>query len=163
MILKISKLPAKVLREKVNDIHYPLTKPTLRLLSNMLSTVKKVDGIGLAAPQVGKSLNLALIYLEHAGVPAFPIINPKILSKSKETVVIEEGCLSMPGVFGEVSRPKKITIEFQDLEGNKHKITDDGWIARVVQHEVDHLHGTLIKDRFIKITKGEELLKNYTD
>lgn len=161
MILKIAKLPAKVLRAENPEVQFPLSKDILRLIPNMLDTVKKVDGIGLAAPQVSINLNLALIYLEHAGVPPFMIINPKILTRSKEQVEIEEGCLSMPGVFGMVLRPKKITVEFQDYEGKKHKLTDDGWIARVIQHEMDHLDKTLIIDKFEKITKGKELLTKY--
>lgn len=163
MILKIAKLPSKVLRKENPDVTFPLKKDVLKLLQNMLQTVKKVDGIGLAAPQVSVNLNLAIIYLEHAGVPPFAIINPKITSRSKNTVVIEEGCLSMPGVFGEVERPKKISFEFYDLEGKKHKMTDDGWIARVVQHEVDHLEKTLIIDKITKITQGQELLKEYAE
>mgnify|MGYP003394684425 FL=1 len=161
MILKITKLPSQILRKPNPDITFPLNKELRTLLVNMLATVKKVDGIGLAAPQVARNLNLAIIYLEHAGVPPFAIINPKILSSSKEKVSIEEGCLSIPGVFGEVIRPKRITFEFQDLEGTKHKLSDNGWIARVVQHEIDHLHQILISDKMTKITQGQELLHEY--
>lgn len=163
MILKISKLPSQVLRASNPNVTYPLDKDVKRLILNMLDTVKKVDGIGLAAPQVGINLNLAIIFLEHAGVPPFAIINPQITKESKEQVIIEEGCLSLPGLFGEVSRPKKITVKFQDLEGNTRTLTDDGWIARVIQHENDHLQGQLIIDKFLKITQGQDLVKNFTD
>lgn len=163
MILKIAKLPSQVLRAKNPDVTFPLSKDTKKLILNMLDTVKKVDGIGLAAPQVSVNLNMAIIYLEHAGIPPFVIINPKIIKQSKEQVVIEEGCLSLPQLFGEVSRPKKITVEFQDLEGNTQTLTDDGWIARVIQHENDHLNGTLIIDKFKKITQGENLVKNFIE
>jgi peptide deformylase len=162
MILPIAKLPAKVLRTPTEQIPFPLNKTTKRLVLDMLDTVKKADGIGLAAPQVSKSLNMALIYLEEAGVPPFMLFNPKITSSSKEEVEIEEGCLSMPGVFGMVKRPKKITVEAQDLEGKTITLTDDDWIARVMQHEIDHLNGTLIIDKFASITKGKELLSKYT-
>ena len=161
MILPISKLPAKVLRTPTHDIEFPLKKAMLRLLQDMLGTVRKANGIGLAAPQIGKSFNFALIYLEEMGIPPFAIINPKILKKSKEMTLIEEGCLSIPGVYGFVKRPKKITVEFMDLEGKKHVITDDGWLARVIQHEIDHLHSTLIMDKLEKITQGEGLLKQF--
>ena len=163
MILKITYLPSKILRDSNLSVAFPLDKTTQRLISNMLETVKKVDGIGLAAPQVSVNLKLALIYLEHAGVPPFAIINPRIIKSSRRSVVIEEGCLSLPGVFGEVRRPKKITVEFKDLQGKKHKLTDDGWVARVIQHEIDHLNQTLIIDKFEKITKGEEFLKKYSE
>lgn len=161
MILPITKLPAEVLRRETEAVMFPLNKAVKRLLKDMLDTVKKADGIGLAAPQVGSNLNAALIYLEQSGVPAFFIFNPTITEYSKETAVIEEGCLSMPGVFGEVARPKKITVTFQDAEGKPHTLTDDGWLARVIQHEYDHLHKTLIIDKMRKVTVGKELLPNY--
>lgn len=161
MILPITKLPAKVLRTPVEDISFPLKKHTQRLITNMVATVKKAHGIGLAAPQVGKNLNMAIIYLEEAGLPAFPIFNPKIVKSSKETVPMEEGCLSIPGMFGIVSRPKKITLEAKDSDGEKIILTDDGLLARVIQHELDHLNNVLIIDKWEKITFGEELLHKY--
>lgn len=161
MVLPIVKLPSQVLRRPVADVTFPLSKEVKRLIRDMLDTVIKADGIGLAAPQVGKSLNLALIYLEHSGVPVFPIINPKIASFSKELIPIEEGCLSLPGLYGEVKRPKKIVIEYQDASGEVKRLEDSGWVARVCQHEVDHLLGTLIVDKLERITQGKELLALY--
>jgi len=162
MQLDIVKLPAKILRSKAHDVTFPLDKNTAKLLTNMLETVARVDGIGLAANQVASPLNLALIYLEHMDVPAFPIINPEMIEVSKEQVEIEEGCLSLPGVFGLVSRPKKIKIKYQNADGSTEIIEDDGWVARVIQHEVDHLNGILIKDKMKKVTKGEEKLSTFT-
>ena len=147
MILPIAKLPAKVLRSPVDDIKFPLKKDELRLIRNMLDTVISANGVGLACPQISKSLNMALIYLEDVGVPPFPIINPKITSSSKATEEMDEGCLSLPGVFGKVKRPKKITMEAFDIEGNKFSITDDTFLARVLQHEIDHLDAILFLDR----------------
>ncbi len=161
MITPISKLPARVLRTNTKNLEFPLKKDKLRLIRNMLDTVRAADGVGLAAPQIGKNLNMALIYLEEAGLPAFPIINPRITKFSKEMVDIEEGCLSMPGVFGMVRRPKKITMEAYNIDGEKFVITDDTFLARVIQHEVDHLQCILIIDKFDTITKGHELLKKY--
>ena len=163
MILPLTYLPAKVLRTKVTDVKTPLSKDLLRLIKNMLDTVKKANGVGLAAPQVGRNLNLALIYLEELGLPPFAIINPKITESSTETTEMEEGCLSIPHVFGIVKRPKKITIEAYDLEGKKFQITDDTFLARVLQHEIDHLNRTLIIDKFEKVTTGAELLPQYQD
>lgn len=161
MVLPITKLPAKVLRTPTRDIVFPLSKDIIRLIRDMMDTVKKADGIGLAAPQVGRDLNLAVVYLEHAGVPPFVLINPTVAKTSKETAKIEEGCLSIPGVFGSVDRPKKITVEAYDLEGKPITLSDDGWIARVMQHEIDHLNSTLIIDRIKKVTQGKELLAEY--
>ncbi len=161
MKLPIAKLPAQILRTPTEDITFPIKKEILRLIKNMLDTVRSADGVGLAAPQVSRNLNMALIYLEEAGLPAFPIINPKIIKYSKETEEMEEGCLSMPGVFGLVRRPKKITVEAYNIEGEKFIITDDTFLARVIQHEVDHLQCTLIKDKIDKLIKGQELLSKY--
>ncbi len=163
MILPIAKLPSKILRKPTEQISFPLKKEVKRLVLDMLETVKKADGIGLAAPQVSKPLNMALIYLLDSGVPPFVIFNPRITKASKQTIEIEEGCLSMPGVFGLVARPKKVSVEAEDLEGKTITLTDDGWIARVMQHEIDHLNNILIIDKFKTITKGEDLLSKYEE
>jgi peptide deformylase len=163
MILPLAKLPAKVLRTPTNDLAFPLSTENLRLIKNMVDTVKAADGVGLAAPQISKSLNLAIIFLEHVDLPTFPILNPKITKMSKQTTVMEEGCLSMPGVFGEVRRPKKITMEAYNMNGEKFTITDDTFLARVLQHEIDHLNNVLIADKFEKITQGEELFQQYQE
>lgn len=161
MILPIAKLPARVLRRPVAKLEFPLKKPQLRLIKDMVKTVRAANGVGLAATQVSKSLDLAIIYLVEAGLAGFPIINPVIIESSKEMEEMEEGCLSMPGVFGIVKRPKKITVKAFDLEGKEFTITDDMFLARVLQHEIDHLNNVLIVDKFGKITQGEELLPKY--
>lgn len=163
MILPIAKLPARVLRAPVTDVVFPLKKDNVRLIKNMLDTVIAANGVGLACPQVSKSLNMALIYLDEAGLPAFPIINPKITKMSKETEAMEEGCLSLPGLFGIVTRPKKITMEAYDINGAKFTVTDDTFLARVLQHEIDHLNNILIYDKLDKITTGEELLPTFAE
>ncbi len=161
MILQIAKLPAQVLRRPVTKIQFPLKKSDIRLLHNMVKTVKAANGVGLAAPQVSESLDLALIYLPEAGLGGMPIINPIITETSEETEAMEEGCLSMPGVFGHVTRPKKITMTAYDIEGKQFTVTDDTFLARVIQHEIDHLNNTLIIDKFDKITQGQELISKY--
>src|SRR5438477_12836692 len=106
MTLPIAKLPAAILRRPVENVKFPLDKATRRLLKDMLDTVIHANGVGLAAPQVSRNLNLALIYLvddrkgrlEGAGIPPFFIINPTVTPVSEQTMVMEEGCLSMPGV-----------------------------------------------------------------
>lgn len=163
MILPISKLPAKILRKPTKDLPLPADKQLLKLIKNMVQTCRHANGVGLAAPQIGKDLNIALIYLEEMGLPAFPIINPVITKSSKEQTEMEEGCLSMPGVFGKVRRPKKISMEAYNLEGEKFVITDDTFLARVLQHEIDHLNQTLIIDKFGEITAGQELLPQFEE
>lgn len=127
----------------------------------MTDTVRKADGIGLAAPQVGKSVKLIIVNLEKSGVPLAVFYNPKIVSKSFAKIEIEEGCLSIPGVFGMVKRPKKITVEAQTAEGKTVQFTDDGWIARIAQHEIDHINGRLIIDLIKKYTQGGEIVKQW--
>jgi peptide deformylase len=168
MVLPIAKLPAKVLRNKVVDLNFPLKKDLLRLTKNMLDTCIAANGVGLAAPQVSQSLNMAVIYLdqgrlEDRNIPAFYIVNPQITATSQETEIMEEGCLSLPEVFGEVRRPKKITMEAYNLDGEKFTITDDGFLARVLQHEIDHLNNVLIIDKFEKVTTGEEFLPQFAE
>ena len=159
MILPILTYPNDVLRKPTEPVKFPLSKEIKKLTRDMIDTVRHSDGIGLAAPQVGKSVKLIIINLEKSGVPLFPLYNAKIKSKGFKKIEIEEGCLSLPGVFGMVKRPVKVTIEAQNAEGEKLKITDESWISRVAQHEIDHTNGVLIIDLIKKYTKGEEQVK----
>lgn len=127
----------------------------------MIDTVRAADGIGLAAPQVGKSVKLVVINLEKSGLQLFPLYNARVVKKGFKKVEIEEGCLSLPGIFGLVKRPKKITVEAQNMKGEKITFEDDGWVARVVQHELDHVNGRLIIDLIKKYTQGEEIVKSW--
>ena len=111
----------------------------------MVRTMRKAEGVGLAAPQVGLSIRLCVIELSGA-VSAF--FNPKITSISKETTVSEEGCLSLPGEFFPIVRSEKITVRYDDIDGNPQKLKAEGFLAIVLQHEIDHLEGTLIINRF---------------
>ncbi len=159
MTLPILIYPNKILREPAEPVKFPLSKEIKKLTKDMIDTVQNADGIGLAAPQVGKSLRVVVINLEKSGGPRIVLYNPKIISKSFKKVEIEEGCLSLPGIFGLVKRPKKVTIVAQNANGESIKFSDDGWVARVAQHEIDHLDGKLIIDLIKKYTKGEEHVK----
>ena len=128
------------------QLSFPLNKKTLRLIQDMKLTVKEAPGVGLAAPQVGENLMLAIINLEDVG-PPFVIINPKILSKSIKKTLMEEGCLSIPGYFVEVKRPKRIEAEVYNEDGKRMVIKGEGLLAKVLQHEIDHLNGVMIKDK----------------
>lgn len=127
----------------------------------MLDTVKQADGIGLAAPQVGRSVKLIVINLEKNGVPPFPLYNPRIVSKAGGKVYLEEGCLSIPGVYGMVKRPRKVKIKAQNSKGQDIEIVDEGWVSRVAQHEIDHINGVLIIDLIKKYTMGEDKVKEW--
>lgn len=163
MTLPIAKLPAAVLRRPVTDITFPLSKEVKKLMKDMLNTVKYANGVGLAATQVSQSYNMALIYLAEMEVPPFFIFNPTITKQSSEQTTMEEGCLSIPGIFGKVTRPKKITLTAQNSDGKKITITDDTFLARVLQHEIDHLNNELILDKFDEITSGKDLIDQYKE
>lgn len=120
-----------------------VTKNVLKLAKDMEDTVKAADGLGIAAPQVGQSLRICIAKL---GGKFVTLVNPQITWKSAETSVAEEGCLSLPGLWRDVTRPVGIVVTFTDLKGKGQERKLEGIDARVVQHEVDHLEGVLIVD-----------------
>ncbi|MBI3231709.1 MAG: peptide deformylase [Candidatus Doudnabacteria bacterium] len=162
MILPILTYPNPILRKPTQPVTFPLSKEAQKLARDMIDTVKNADGIGLAAPQVGKSLKIIVINLDKSGIPPTVLYNARIKKKSWRKTEVEEGCLSIPGVFGMVKRPKKTTVEAEDASGNKIEITDQAWVSRVAQHEIDHTNGVLIIDLIKKYTKGEELAKRFS-
>jgi peptide deformylase len=161
MVLPIRTFPDPVLRKPTEPVTFPLSDEIKKLTKDMVDTVRKADGIGLAAPQVGKSVKLIIVNLEKSGVPLVALYNPKIVTKGFAKTEIEEGCLSIPGVFGNVKRPKKVTIEAQTPEGKVVRFSDDGWVARVAQHEIDHINGRLIIDLIKKYTQGGDIVKEW--
>ena len=140
-ILEIKKYPDPILRKKCQEVK-EINEDVRKLISDMIETMQKNNGIGLAAPQVG--VLKRIIVAETANGPK-GFINPRILKKSKETEIIEEGCLSFPGLFLKIKRAKEIEIEAFDEEGKKIKA--EGLLARVLQHEIDHLNGILFIDK----------------
>src|SRR3989338_7728774 len=144
MVLPILTFPNEALRNPTEPVSFPLTKENKKLTQDMIDTVRSADGIGLAAPQVGKSVKVIIVNLEKNGVPLLELYNPKVVGRGFKKIAIEEGCLSIHGVFGNVKRPKKVTIEAYTAEGKLIKFTDDGWVSRVAQHEIDHINGILI-------------------
>ena len=120
-----------------------VTKAIRTLLSDMEATMHAMEGIGLAAPQIGQSLRLCLATIDRK-ISAF--INPDIVWKSTERETAEEGCLSLPGVYLPVPRAQAIAVRFLDRGGKERERRYDGLSARILQHEVDHLDGILIVD-----------------
>jgi peptide deformylase len=120
MILNIIKYPNPLLRKKAKKVK-KVDKKIKDLIKNMFETVKNAPGVGLAAPQVGESLQIIVVNLEK---DQFALINPIINKKSKEIHIFEEGCLSVPGLVGIVERPKKIVVEALDKNGKKIKIEE---------------------------------------
>ncbi len=148
----------RLVREDGDEILRKVSKPVsqindniITLLEDMVETMKKNAGVGLAAPQVGV---LKRIIVVDVGEGPIRLINPEIISQEGERIGIE-GCLSIPDTFGEVSRPAKVKVEGLDKEGNKVTIEAEEILARVLCHEIDHLNGVLFKDKVIRFVDVE--------
>ncbi len=138
-----------ILRKRASEIR--AFDDALRDLGDaMIEAMRRENGVGLAGPQVGieKRILVALQMDDSDDNDAEPVvmINPEILDRSTQTWEYEEGCLSIPGIRGDVTRPEGIRVRYQDVDGTSHLIDIDGMFARVVQHEVDHLDGKLFID-----------------
>ena len=142
-IMKIVIYPNPLLRKKAKKIK-EITPEIHELTKRMIQIMIKEDGVGLAAPQVGISKRMIIVQGEK-GPEVF--LNPRIIFKSKEKELAEEGCLSLPGLFLEVKRSRKVKVEFTDLEGERYVLSAEGIMARIFQHEIDHLNGILFIDR----------------
>lgn len=141
-----------VLREKNKKIKDPLDKEIQELVSSMLETMRESNGVGLAAPQVGKNLRLCVI---EEGGETYILINPQITAFSKTKICEEEGCLSFPGEFFQITRSEEVKVRFVDENGISRKIKAGGLLGRAFQHEIDHLDGVLITDRLKKNRKSK--------
>lgn len=160
MILPIYTYGMPVLRKEAEDItpDYPELK---QLIADMFETMYRSDGVGLAAPQIGKPIRLVVItldvlkddYPEYAGFNK-AYINPHILEyDDTETKSMEEGCLSVPGIHEPVRRPTRIRVKYMDEDFQEHDEWVKGYLARVMQHEFDHLDGHLFVDRLAPLRK----------
>jgi len=144
MILKIETGQNNpILRQKTQKIE-KIDEDILNLIKEMTETMVKVDGIGLAANQVDKSIRLFVINPDLSKKTVF--INPEIIKISKKSEIQEEGCLSLPEVFLSIKRAKSLKIKAIDENSKKFKLKAKGLLARAIQHEIDHLNGILICD-----------------
>lgn len=150
-ILPIVTYNDPVLRKETESVT-ELTNDITELISNMIETMYNSDGVGLAAPQIGKSLKLFVMDgdpvleddEEKHGVMVF--INPEIIEKKGKKIPMDEGCLSIPEIREKVFRPETISIRYKDKEFKEREQEFSGWIARIIQHEFDHLNGVLFID-----------------
>lgn len=150
-IRNLTYYPDPLLRKKAANVDVQTIASLQSLFDDMIDTMKKKDGIGLAAPQIGVSQRI--IVINHADGPLV-IVNPTLSRLSLRKQTAEEGCLSIPEVFGTVRRHLLLSYEGFDRNGKKIKGKAKGLFARVLQHEVDHINGVLFIDRVIKITHG---------
>lgn len=171
MTLRITQYGESILHEDgkvVSSFGAELTE----LANQMLKAMDQAEGIGLAAQQIGQAIRFCVIDVpEHPeypmtcildGKPLSPsllmpmaLANPEVLPLLSNEYYYEEGCLSFPEIRGEVARPERISVKYQDLDGNAHQLECDGLLARCIQHEVDHLNGVLFIDRMEKKTFAE--------
>jgi len=154
------KKQEKILRAKATPFDFSQMgkKEVGELIKNMRETMRRASGIGLAANQVGLPWNMFVAEVPSRGGSSkfYAVFNPVLEKTGGETSIMEEGCLSVPAVYGEVERAEKVVLSFEDKNGHKQKIKAWGLLARVFQHEVDHLQGKLILDRAKKIFKEDE-------
>lgn len=143
---QVRKYGDPVLREECEPVEV-FDDDLRKFAEKMFSMMKAAKGLGLAAPQVGDTRRMFVIDLSGQDFDSEPMVfvNPEIES-SQGDVVAEEGCLSFPGLFFEVSRAENITVKFQDMDGETHRVEATGLAARAIQHEYDHLSGVLFID-----------------
>ncbi len=146
-----NKKDEKFLRQKTVDFDFSKfgKKEIHQLVSEMRKTMTAANGIGLSANQIGLNLNVfvAQVPNENGGFNFYSVFNPSIEKTSEKTIALEEGCLSVPLLYGSVERPEKVTLNGLDQNGRKIKMKAWGLLARVFQHEVDHLNGRLFTDK----------------
>ncbi|MEA3441915.1 MAG: peptide deformylase [Chloroflexota bacterium] len=141
-VLKLRVLPDPVLRRKAKRVT-TIDGSIQRLINNMVETMRSASGVGLAAPQVGESLRIAVI--EMPGEDVLTLINPEITKREGERVVTE-ACLSVPGYQGELKRSLKVKVKAQNFQGKKFYVKGEELLAQALEHEIDHLDGTLYID-----------------
>ncbi len=158
-LMEIITFPDPSLRLKAKPVK-KFDKELQTLIDDMFETMRAEPGVGLAAPQIGQSLRL--IVIEYAEEPEtedapqpkpkrYVLVNPEIVQSSEEMVVGMEGCLSVPGLIGKVDRHEALTVKALTRHGKPQKVKAEGWMARIIQHELDHLDGILYIDRASEI------------
>lgn len=156
---KITTFPEDVLRQDAEPVDV-FDDDLAKLIDDMVDTMREAPGVGLAAPQIGISKRIIVVEFgdeEDDSIPKqlYVMINPEIIKESNDKVPGIEGCLSVPGVVGKVNRSRAVTVRGQNIHGKPVKIRAQGWLARIFQHEVDHINGVLYTDRADDIWKPE--------
>ena len=144
MLLRITKIGEEILRQKAQPVE-EINDEIRQLANDMLETMIDVDGVGLAAPQIGRSIRMFVIMADDDVKRVF--INPQIIKTSNEVGPYDEGCLSIPQVYETIVRPLQVTVQAYDENGKRFTLDADGLLARCIQHENDHLDGVLYIDR----------------
>lgn len=153
-LLQIAQLGHPVVRRPAKPVNRVNIKKIQKLADDMIATLLDADGVGIAAPQVYQSLKICIIashpnprYPEAPNMKPLVMINPEVIWHAKKKVKDWEGCLSIPGIRGKVPRFLEVTVNFMDIKGKRKKKTFSDFVARIVQHELDHLEGKVFLDR----------------
>ena len=153
--LPILIAPHPMLRAKARRVGPGDADAVRALLPRMFAAMYAAPGIGLAAPQVGSPLRLAVVDLMPDDKPApLALINPEVVQASEEQVQREEGCLSLPGQYADVTRPARVRVRYEDETGARREIDADGLLAACLQHEIDHLAGVLFVDHLSPLKRN---------
>ncbi|QCG97117.1 peptide deformylase [Azospirillum sp. TSA2s] len=157
--LPILVAPHPILKRKAQPVA-EVDARVVKLMDDMVETMYDANGIGLAAPQVGVLDRVIVVDVHEKGEPANPmrLTNPEIVWSSDEKSVCEEGCLSVPEQYAEVTRPQRIRVRYLDEKNQQQEIEADGMLATCIQHEIDHLNGVLFVD-YLSMLKRNILLK----
>lgn len=162
MILPILKEPDSRLRQVSKKVE-KVDESIQQLMSDMVETMYHDDGAGLAAPQVGKLVRVLVAdvsYKEGEPQEILKIANPEIIWVSEEKVILNEGCLSVPGAFAEVERPASMKLSYLDEFNTPQERLFENWAARVLLHEIDHLNGILFIDHLTRLKKERAIVKS---
>jgi peptide deformylase len=153
-VQKIITYPAEILEQECEPVTV-FDKKLSKLLHDMYDTMIEYDGVGLAAPQIGVNKQIAIVDIDDEN-GTIELINPEILKTSGEQTG-PEGCLSFPGLYGEVTRPYFVKVKAQDRKGKTFIIEAEDFLARAIQHEIDHLHGILFTSKVTRYLEEDEL------
>ncbi|PLR97334.1 peptide deformylase [Bacillus sp. T33-2] len=159
-VRKIVMYPADVLEQKCEPVTV-FDKKLGKLLDDMYDTMVENDGVGLAAPQIGINKQIAVVDID-GEEGTIEMINPEIIGSSGEQTGAE-GCLSFPGLYGEVTRPYSVKIRAKNRKGKTFELEAEEFLARAVQHEIDHLNGILFTSKVTKYIEEEELEELYSE
>lgn len=151
VVLRIRTEGSEILRKKARPIK-SVNRSVKRLAEDMLETMYKARGAGLAAPQVGRGIRLVVVDI---GEGPLMLVNPRVTSSAGK-IVDAEACLSIPGVSGRVARAERVSVESLDIDGKTQLLEAEGFLARVIQHEIDHLDGILFIDRATDIVREND-------
>ena len=157
-VREVVHYPAEVLKKRSKPVA-KFGKSLRSLVADMFDTIYEFDGMGLAAPQVGESQRVVVVDSRQGPAERVALVNPKITSRSGEELG-EEGCLSLPDLFGYVTRATDIDVTAVDCDGDTLRLHATGFFARIIQHEIDHLNGVVFVDR-LEIDERERKLEEY--